>query len=785
MQDPLRPAPTTTLVVAVGGEEIRLNPGQSAVVGRGGQIGHRIEDPRVSRRHLEIVFVGDRWQLTDVSSSGTYLDGRRIPGCAVGGTSVRLRLGAPDGVEVSIGPVSPASASAPPPASPAPASRPPIAPPAPSALHRIETGRVSIGRAPDNDVVVEDLLASRRHATLTQTPAGWLLSDLNSHNGTFVNGTRIQRLIIGPDDVVSIGHRRFRLTGGRLAEYLDTGDITFEARELSVVIGGKTLLDGVSFFLPPRSLLAVIGPSGSGKSTLLKALTGIRPADRGGVGYGGRDLYANYDELRARIGLVPQDDILHTQLQVRTALGYSARLRFPQDVSEIERERRIDTVLADLGLGDQHDQRIDTLSGGQRKRTSTALELLTQPSLLFLDEPTSGLDSGWDKSVMTKLRELADDGRTVIVVSHSVAHLDVCDRLLVLAPGGRVAYFGPPGEALAYFGADDHADMYTMLERERSVDWADRFRRSPQYREYVVEAAGAGQAAPPPPPPSAATAQQTPLSQFTTLCRRYLAVIAADRQFVILMTALPLLLALFAHAVPAHHGLSILNPHDPGRPDRSGVQLLLVLVLGGCLIGSTASVREIVKERPIYERERSIGLSPVAYLASKIAVLSVLTGAQALLLVVLGLLGSQGPDDGALLPSGTLEVIAAVIATTLAAMTIGLILSAVVRNADRTMPLLVVLIMAQLLLSGGLFPVNGRPLLAQFSWLMPARWGFAAGASTMDLNALPSDSPPDPLWRHSGGVWIADIVALGVLIVVGAGVAALLVNRIGRPKRVR
>lgn len=218
---------------------------------------------------------------------------------------------------------------------------------------------------------------------------------------------------------------------------------------LTVVVdrGRKTLLDQVSFPVGAKCLLAVVGPSGAGKSTLLGALTGLRPADRGTVLYDGRDLYRDYAELRSRIGLVPQDDILHSQLTVRRALTYAAELRFPQDTAKAERQARVDEVIGELGLEQRADLPIHSLSGGQRKRVSVALELLTKPSLLFLDEPTSGLDPGMDRSVMNMLRDLADDGRTVIVVTHSVLNLEGCDRLLVLAPGGRIAYFGAPGEA--------------------------------------------------------------------------------------------------------------------------------------------------------------------------------------------------------------------------------------------------------------------------------------------------------------------------------------------------
>lgn len=215
-----------------------------------------------------------------------------------------------------------------------------------------------------------------------------------------------------------------------------------------------------------------MGPSGAGKSTLLNALTGQRPADRGAVLYDGRDLYRDYAELRQRIGLVPQDDILHAQLTVRRALAYAAELRFPQDTAKAERQARVDEVIRELGLEQRAGLPIHSLSGGQRKRVSVALELLTKPSLLFLDEPTSGLDPGMDRSVMHMLRGLADDGRTVIVVTHSVLSLDVCDRLLVLAPGGKVAYFGPPEDALAYFGYEQWPEAFEAFERDQDRDWA-------------------------------------------------------------------------------------------------------------------------------------------------------------------------------------------------------------------------------------------------------------------------------------------------------------------------
>src|ERR1019366_9331646 len=261
--------------------------------------------------------------------------------------------------------------------------------------------------------------------------------DLGSHNGTFVNGEPISTATVTEADILSIGRATFRLVGDELREYIDEGNVSLVAQDLTVRIsGGKVLLDHVSFPIGERNLVAVIGPSGAGKTTLLGALTGMRPATEGAVLYDERDLYTHYAELRHRIGLVPQQDILHSQLSARRALRYAAELRFPGDTSKEERNRRVDEVIDELGLKAHANTRAGSLSGGQQKRVNVALELLTKPSLLFLDEPTSGLDPGLDKSVMEMMSGLAKDGRTVIVVTHSVANLDVCDRLLVLVPGG-------------------------------------------------------------------------------------------------------------------------------------------------------------------------------------------------------------------------------------------------------------------------------------------------------------------------------------------------------------
>jgi ABC-type multidrug transport system ATPase subunit len=655
----------------------------------------------------------------------------------------------------------------------------------PTGITRVLDRALLIGRADDNDVVIRDLQVSRRHAELRGFGSGrFQLTDTSSSNGTFVNGQRITTTVVTEADVIGIGGATFRLAGDELREYDAADGVLLDARGLTVTLpNGKVLLDDVSFPLPERCLLGVIGPSGAGKSTLLGALTGMRPATSGSVLYDGRDLYANYAELRHRIGLVPQENILHTQLSARRGLSYAAELRFPQDTSPAERAHRVDEVLGELSLARHADTRTGSLSGGQQKRVNVALELLTKPSLLFLDEPTSGLDPGLDKSVMEMLAQLAKDGRTVMVVTHSVANLASCDRLLVLVPGGKIAYFGTPADGLRHFGHDDWAEVFQDFEAQPDRDWAADYRRSAYHARYTSGPLQALDVAQAQPDASAARAVAAPpprpasrLAQLSTLVRRYVSVIASDRNYVGVIALLPVILGGLIRAIPDADGLV-------GPSNGLAIQLLLILVMSACLIGVANAVRELVKERAIYTRERAAGLSPAAYLASKLVVLGVISAVQSVVLVAIGLAGRPLPSRGVLTSFPLAEIMLGVAVLAIASMTAGLVISAAVNSSDKTLPLLVVTVLVEVVLSGGVIRLNGSAGLEQLAWLTPSRWGFAAVASTIDLNHVtppPPGGTPDPLWDHSVHAWVT---AMALQLLLAAVFALVTWGLLRRPAR--
>ncbi|MEU5425400.1 FHA domain-containing protein [Streptomyces olivoreticuli] len=762
---PVAPSAPELVIESDGGSQT-MSPSRTYHVGRDPSSDIVLDDARVSWHHAVLRPVEDHWTVEDTgSTNGTYTEGHRIQALEVdAGTVIRFgnpadgpaavlrRAGAPVSVPGATGTFR-----------------------RPTSVRPLPSRTIRIGRAADNDLTVDDLVVSRRHAELRAGADGtYEIVDLGSHNGTYLNGRLVRSAPVHPGDIVGIGHSAFCLVGDELQEYVDTGEVSLDVQDLSVHVdkGRRTLLDDVSFPVSAKCLLAVVGPSGAGKSTLLNALTGLRPADRGTVLYDGRDLYHDYPELRARIGLVPQEDILHAQLSVRRALGYAAELRFPGDTAKAERRARVDEVIGELGLRQRAGQAIHSLSGGQRKRVSVALELLTKPSLLFLDEPTSGLDPGMDRSVMTMLRGLADDGRTVIVVTHSVLSLDLCDRLLVLAPGGRTAFYGPPGETLPFFGFSQWPEAFEAFENDTGRDWAGEYRASPQYRQYV------GAATEQPHVPGVPVRDPTPAplkaqswgSQLRTLVRRYTAALTADRTFLVIMIALPFIMGAMARALAGSRLTA-----------ETAMNALLILCIGGVLAGAANAVRELVKERAIYQRERAVGLSRSAYLMSKVVVLGLITVCQAVVLTLVGLLGVDlgAPHGKGVLLQPLVEITVAVALLSFTAMMLGLFISALVRKEEVTMPLLVLLTIVQVVFCGALVKLHGMPGLEQLAWLVPSRWAFAAMGGTIDLRriAVGSKVTADPLLQHSVGTWLLNMGMMVVLSVVLGLVVVRLLRR--------
>jgi ABC transport system ATP-binding/permease protein len=738
----------------------------------------------ISRVHAILRFDGSRWVVVDKSQNGVYVDGSPAALVPIH-DRLTVTLGSPHGPPLTFrvaattaAPRSPRTPDQPaadspkttafrPQRTPPPTRIPvrPTGPQPPVSDSRRTTGAGTVGRAKTNTVVVDDALASRVHAVLEVGAAGLEIRDNNSSNGTFVNGTLITRATMLRDgDVVTIGNTDLLATGNTLVPQPAASRVSgLTAHGLALTIDGRQLLEDVSFTAKPGTLTAVIGPSGAGKSTLVKLIGGTMPRSAGLVAFDGHDVHAEYASMRSRIGVVPQDDVVHRQLTVEQALSYAAELRLPPDTSIEDRRQVVERVLDELELTPHKKTRVDKLSGGQRKRASVAMELLTGPSLLILDEPTSGLDPALDRQVMTMLRRLADAGRVVIVVTHSLTYVSMCDQLLLLAPGGKTAFADPPAQIGAAMGSTDWADIFARVSTDPDGVHRAYLARHPAAPRRPSPTAGAAPLGRPP--------QSSRWRQVGTLARRQARLITADRGYFAFLALLPFVLGVLSLAVPGNTGLGNASPTQPEEP----IDILILLNIGAVFMGTALTVRDLVGERMIFQRERAVGLSASSYLMAKVLVFSAAALLDTALMVIIMTIGKGAPSRGGVLlghgvVSGVVELWLTLALTAIASAMVGLALSSLARSTEQVLPMLVVTIMVSMVLAGGLIPVTGRLVLDQISWLVPARWGFAAAASTVDLDSVEGALPIDRLWRHAPGAWLLDMGMLVSLSIVFVGV---------------
>jgi ABC transport system ATP-binding/permease protein len=762
-----RPLPPTITVCADGWQST-FAPGDDVVIGRDVRADVRLPQPLVSRVHMVLRCLDGRWIAIDNESmNGIFVGDRRVPSVDIHSGDT-IHIGKPDGPRLTFE-LGRHNASA-----DDTADRSTDVSSIPATVTRARwrgvaaarAGSTGIGRAPDNDIVIPDVLVSRYHAVLVPMAEGVRIQDAGSNNGTFVNGRRVKDALLRERDVVTVGNADLVFADGTLVRRTEPGAKTggLEVCGISLTIhGGGTLLDNVSFNARPGALTAVIGPSGSGKSTLSKVIAGGMRPDSGIVSFEGHNLHAEYASMRGRVGMVPQDDVVHHQLTIDQALGYAAELRMPPDTTKQDRQQVIAQVLEELDLTPHADTRVDKLSGGQRKRASVALELLTGPSLLVLDEPTSGLDPALDRQVMMMLRQLADAGRVVVVVTHSLTFLDVCDQVLLLAPGGKTAFCGRPSEIGPAMGSTDWADIYTEISADPGAAQRRFLERAGRLAETPLPV--------PEQPADLGRPVHTGLwLQFSTVARRQVRLIVADRGYFLFLVLLPFIVGLLPLTVAGHTGFgkAAFDSAAPNEPK----QILVLMNFGAVFMGIALTVRELVGERAIFRREQAAGLSASAYLLAKVVVFgtaAVVQSAILVLIVTAPKIGKGAPLGAVVLGSPTLELFFDIAATSVVAALLGLVVSALAQTSNQVFPLMVVTLMVQLVFAGGMIPVTNRLLLDPVSWLTPARWGLAATASTTDLSNTAAVVPKDSHWRHTASAWFFDVTMLGVLALAYAG----------------
>jgi ABC-type multidrug transport system ATPase subunit len=693
---------------------------------------------------------------------------------------------------------------------------------------------------------------SRYHAALERVGDRLRLGDLNSVNGVFVAGQRISEPVaVQENERIGIGPFLFSLAGGIIYSLDSSQRIRLEARHLEKVVRlskgeRRKLLDDINLVVEPGEFISLLGPSGSGKSTLMDCLNGRRPATGGCVLANGEDFYRHFKSFCQSLGYVPQRDIVHTQLTVYRALYFTARLRLPDDTSSAELEARVEEVLRAMELAPHRHTLIANLSGGQIKRVSLGAELIARPCMLYIDEATSGLDAGTEARMMRLFRQLADEGKSVICITHNVDNVDRCNLVLILSRG-KLVFLGPPGEAVVYFRVSRISEIYDRLIEKEPQGWEKEFAATSLYQEFVARRAAAGSGSDaleraiesdrkeshrkPAGIPDSRVAQNsapdTPAAistdrpyrppvwhQFRVLTARYAELILGERRNLRLLllqapiVAVVILLGFlnkpYDAAMPVARELDdsertalevagtllqgerldrelteseraaleqvrfsvkdrdtpvnarellqglrkfeqtrvlqkLLETKGPVLPGRAMVNprytymLLFIMAVTILWFGCNNAAKEIVKEEAIYGRERAVNLGILPYLGSKFLVLSILSAAQTLSLMVMvyGVMYlfhwlRRSPMPYADYRLDYLPQYGVLVLLSMTGVALGLFLSACVSTPDRANTLLPYVLIPQIILGGAIMQFSEGPLYWLALVASPVYWAYRA-----------------------------------------------------------
>jgi ABC-type multidrug transport system ATPase subunit len=757
--------------------QIALQTEGRFVIGRSHAADFPLDDPTVSRQHCALIITSNAVQVEDLASStGTFVNGSRLLGCmrinngdriTVGNTTFNFSANSDpceieryDGVEPQSIPVvlDPEATMLCRPGAPRQAATRETASATVLGVSpsiQLKT-RLVIGRDPLCDMPLTSREISRHHAEIREDHGVYTVRDLSSTNGTFLNGVEVRGSIqLLEGSRLRVGPYTFLLRNKCLLPSCQKGNVRVALQQITKTVTnrdtGQTLklLDNISLVIEPNEFVALLGTSGSGKSTLMDAINGRRPASTGRVIVNDDDFYRAYRYYRRAIGYVPQQDIVHTRLTVKQAFDFTARLRLPKDTSTEEIDRIVTDTIEKMGLADRRHTMIANLSGGQLKRVSLGVELIADPCLLFLDEATSGLDAGTEAKMMALFRQIADEGKTVVCITHNLENVRLCDLVVVLTRG-KLAYYGPPAQLPVYFDVNKITEVYERLEGRSPEDWEKTYLASSQYQHYVQErqkktniSAEVAKQAKSESAPGGSLAEC--MRQFYVLTERYAILTLQDRKNVSILLAQAPVIALL---------LALVFSEDKSAPQiaKANAHKLVVFLMAISAIwfGCTNAAKEVVKELPIYLRERAVNLRLSAYLGSKICVLSVLCAVQCvtLLAIVSPLVGLEA-QSGALF--------ATLFLTTLCGMMMGLVVSSLVDNSDKAMAIVPILLIPQVIFAGGIKALTGWPEFIGH-WLIISYWSFEAMLNSLSADVITILKPVHP-WRQ-------DVVSLLLFLLV-------------------
>ena len=609
--------------------------------------------------------------------------------------------------------------------------------------YSLHDGDNSIGRAADCDIRIKNVAVSRYHAGIRKVQNQYYVFDNGSTNGVFVNGSRIVKpYCLSNKDIFTILNTTFIYDGDVLYYKVNPEGIALEIHDLNKDVpakgGKKTILDKVSLSIQPNEFVAIIGGSGAGKTTLMTAMSGFDSKVTGQVYCNGTNLRENFQTLKNIIGFVPQQDIIYENITLKKMLYYTAKMKMPQDTSNAEIDERIEEVLGMVELSEHKDTYIRRLSGGQKKRASIAVELLANPGLFFLDEPTSGLDPGTEEHLMRTLSKLSkEQEKTIVMVTHTINNLDLCDKVIIMGYGGRLCYCGSPAGIKDFFRTDDLVKVYDIITADPK-GWETKFRMSGINSVNAHASQEGGEPIKP--------RKVNGFAQLGILTRRYTTLIMNDMQRLALIFGQPLIIGLLLTLVA---GTGIYEKFTETQ------SILFTLMSGGIWMGLLNTIQEVNKERVILKREYMGNLKLPIYMLSKYIVQGVISLIQAVILVVTFVLVKGTPScKGVIISNATVEMIVLIFLTIYASAGMGLLLSSITKSADRAMAIAPFVLIIQLIFSGILFELTGAT--DKISYVTFSRWAMESIGSTCNLNEL---EPPGQEESDSVEEQFDDLVA--------------------------
>lgn len=579
--------------------------------------------------------------------------------------------------------------------------------------------KIAVGRDEKCDICIPHISVSKIHAYIQRKDGDVYLIDNHSCGGVSINGKMVKRKTrLSEKDMILIANTKIIYTSGKLSYYTAGYGMEIQTEDLVRTVKGKNgefnISDHITTTIHAGEFVAIIGGSGAGKTTFMNCISGYDHISSGSVLVNGVDLEQSYDIIKKIIGYVPQQDIVYDNLTLFSMLEYASKLRMPDDVDAHEREENIKKVISMVELEGKEDTFIYSLSGGQKKRASIAVELLSDPNLFFLDEPTSGLDPGTETHIMNTLRKLADKGKTVILVTHNIANLELCDRLVILGKGGRLCFSGAPDQVNKFFGIHRLSEVYDEIT-DHSEKWQKKFA---EHTNKHISVNQTGIAA------GNEKSHRSIAKQCLVLSSRYIKLVRNDIQRVLLLLLQAPFLAVLIYFVTSG------KQYEEYEVTKS---ILFALSCCGFWIGILNAIQEICKERNVFRREYKTGLHIRAYLGSKYIVLGILCLIQSVLLIATYALLVGLPKTGVMM-NPFLELSVTTFLTAMSASSMGLFVSSLFMNADRAMTVAPILLMPQILFSGLVFELSG--IKEKISIFVSCRWTMEGYGSTAGLNAL-------------------------------------------------